>query len=57
MEKMEAALENIENIPKKVEENTYFGCYLPEESWNKKGLIFGLIRSYDKLVDTIMEKL
>jgi len=31
MEKMEAALENINNILKKVEQNTYFGCYMPEE--------------------------
>jgi len=31
MEKMEAMLENINNILKKVEQNTYFGCYLPEE--------------------------
>jgi transcription initiation factor IIE alpha subunit len=31
MEKIEAALENINNILKKVEENTYFGCYLTEE--------------------------
>lgn len=30
MEKMEAALENINNILKKVEKNTYFGCYMPE---------------------------
>jgi hypothetical protein len=31
MERMESALENINNILKKVEQNTYFGCYLPEE--------------------------
>ena len=31
MEKIETALENINNILKKVEQNTYFGCYLPEE--------------------------
>lgn len=31
MEKMEASLENINNILKKVEQNTYFGCYMPEE--------------------------
>lgn len=31
MEKMEAALESINTILKKVEENTYFGCYMPEE--------------------------
>jgi transcription initiation factor IIE alpha subunit len=31
MEKMESVLENINNILKKVEQNTYFGCYLPEE--------------------------
>jgi hypothetical protein len=31
MEKMEAALESINNILKKVEQNTYFGCYMPEE--------------------------
>lgn len=31
MEKMESALENINNILKKVEQNTYFGCYMPEE--------------------------
>jgi hypothetical protein len=30
MEKMEAALENINSILKKVEQNTYFGCYMPE---------------------------
>ncbi|OED07675.1 hypothetical protein A9239_09915 [Methanosarcina sp. A14] len=31
MEKMEASIENINNILKKVEQNTYFGCYMPEE--------------------------
>lgn len=31
MEKMEAMLENINNILKKVEQNTYFGCYIQEE--------------------------
>ncbi len=30
MEKMEAELESISNILKKVEQNTYFGCYMPE---------------------------
>ncbi|MGB9939368.1 hypothetical protein [Methanosarcina sp.] len=30
MERMEAALESINNILKKVEQNTYFGCYMPE---------------------------
>jgi hypothetical protein len=30
IEKMEAALESINNILKKVEQNTYFGCYMPE---------------------------
>ncbi|MPM93906.1 hypothetical protein SDC9_141048 [bioreactor metagenome] len=31
MEKMDAALENINSILKKVEQNTYFGCYLEGE--------------------------
>jgi hypothetical protein len=31
METIEASLESINNILKKVEQNTYFGCYLPEE--------------------------
>lgn len=31
MEKMEAALESINSILKKVEQNTYFGCYLEGE--------------------------
>lgn len=31
MEKMEAALENINSILKKVEQNTYFGCYVEGE--------------------------
>ena len=31
MERMESVLENINSILKKVEQNTYFGCYLPEE--------------------------
>jgi RNA polymerase-binding transcription factor DksA len=31
MERMEEALENINNILKKVEQNTYFGCYMTEE--------------------------
>ena len=31
MERIETALESINNILKKVEQNTYFGCYLPEE--------------------------
>jgi hypothetical protein len=31
MERIESALESINNILKKVEQNTYFGCYLPEE--------------------------
>ncbi|MGA9188560.1 MAG: hypothetical protein WB014_08395 [Methanosarcina sp.] len=30
MDRMEAVLENINNILKKVEQNTYFGCYMPE---------------------------
>jgi len=30
MERMEAALENINSILKKVEQNTYFGCYMQE---------------------------
>jgi hypothetical protein len=30
MERMEAALENINSILKKVEQNTYFGCYMEE---------------------------
>lgn len=30
MERIEATLENINNILKKVEQNTYFGCYMPE---------------------------
>ena len=30
IEKMEAALDSINNILKKVEQNTYFGCYMPE---------------------------
>jgi len=31
MEKMESALESINNVLKKVEQNTYFGCYMTEE--------------------------
>lgn len=31
MEKMEAALENISGVLKKVEQNTYFGCYVEGE--------------------------
>jgi RNA polymerase-binding transcription factor DksA len=31
MEKMEASLENINSILKKVEQNTYFGCYVEGE--------------------------
>lgn len=31
MERMETAIENINTILKKVEQNTYFGCYMPEE--------------------------
>ena len=31
MEKMEATLESINNILKKVEQNTYFGCYVEGE--------------------------
>jgi hypothetical protein len=31
MEKMEASLESINSILKKVEQNTYFGCYLEGE--------------------------
>lgn len=31
MERMEAALESINNILKKVEQNTYFGCYVEGE--------------------------
>jgi hypothetical protein len=31
IERMEAALESINNILKKVEQNTYFGCYMSEE--------------------------
>lgn len=30
MDRMEAVLENINNILKKVEQNTYFGCYMQE---------------------------
>ena len=30
MERMEASLDSINNILKKVEQNTYFGCYMPE---------------------------
>jgi len=30
IERMEASLESINNILKKVEQNTYFGCYMPE---------------------------
>jgi len=28
---METSIENINTILKKVEQNTYFGCYMPEE--------------------------
>jgi RNA polymerase-binding transcription factor DksA len=31
MEKMEASLESINSILKKVEQNTYFGCYVEGE--------------------------
>ncbi|AGF97874.1 MULTISPECIES: hypothetical protein [Methanosarcina] len=31
MERMEATLESINNILKKVEQNTYFGCYVEGE--------------------------
>ena len=31
MERMEASLESINNILKKVEQNTYFGYYMPEK--------------------------
>ena len=31
MEKMEATLESINNVLKKVEQNTYFGCYVEGE--------------------------
>jgi hypothetical protein len=31
MERMETSIENINTILKKVEQNTYFGCYMPEE--------------------------
>jgi transcription initiation factor IIE alpha subunit len=31
MERMETVIENINTILKKVEQNTYFGCYMPEE--------------------------
>ncbi|WP_440947937.1 hypothetical protein ACSAZL_06740 [Methanosarcina sp. T3] len=31
MEKMEASLENISSVLKKVEQNTYFGCYVEGE--------------------------
>jgi len=31
MEKMEAMLENINGVLKKVEQNTYFGCYVEGE--------------------------
>lgn len=31
MEKMETTLESISNILKKVEQNTYFGCYVEGE--------------------------
>jgi transcription initiation factor IIE alpha subunit len=31
MERIETAIENINTILKKVEQNTYFGCYMPEE--------------------------
>ena len=30
IERIETALESINNILKKVEQNTYFGCYMPE---------------------------
>jgi hypothetical protein len=31
MENIEISLENINNILKKVEQNTYFGCYMTDE--------------------------
>lgn len=31
MEKMEATLESINSVLKKVEQNTYFGCYVEGE--------------------------
>jgi hypothetical protein len=56
MEKIDAALENVENILKKVEGNTYFGCYLPEESWNKERVNLLINILVDKLAHKITKK-